>query len=111
MIAWPAKECDYDSADDYAAAITAVHAAGKEESQECFTKGQYVCALQKNDGLGYAMFQVQEINCSVSALLHAPHETGVLKHYPPGMYALVAFSKLMPGVSHFFNTRFNIRFL
>jgi hypothetical protein len=55
--------------------------------------------------------KVHEVECSVTALLRGAHDTGVLKSYPPGMYALVEYCKLMPGVSHFFNTRFNIRFL
>jgi hypothetical protein len=71
-----------------------------------------VCAVQKNDGLGYAMFKVHEVECSVTALLRAPKETGVLKSYPPGMHTRVEYCKLMPGVCFtFFNTRFNIRFL
>ena len=62
----------------------------------------HLCAVQKNDGLGYAMFKVHEVECSVTALLRAPKDTGVLKSYPPGMYTRVEYCKLMPGVSFIF---------
>ena len=94
MIVWPAKECDYDSGEDYKPDTR----ASDRPSVEKFKKGQYVCAVQKNDDLGYAMFKVHEIDCQVTALLRGPHETGVLKSYPPGMYALVEYCRLMPGV-------------
>jgi hypothetical protein len=100
MIKWPAKDCDYDSGEDY----TPDTRARDRPSVEQFKKGQYVCAVQKNDGLGYAMFKVHEVDCSVTALLRGPHDTAVLKSYPPGMYTLVEYCKLMPGVCFIFLT-------
>ena len=95
-IDWPEKEVDYDSADDFEPAFD--HKIANAVSVEQFTKGQMVCAVQKNDGLAYALFRVKAVNTSLVPLIKARKGKGVLKTYPPGQFALVEFLQILPGV-------------
>jgi hypothetical protein len=42
---------------------------------------------------------VKDVNVSVTALLKYPDGTGYHKHYKPGVYSLVEFVRILPGVS------------
>jgi hypothetical protein len=39
------------------------------------------------------------VDLPVNALLRAAHDTGVIKYFGPGMYSLVSFCQILPGVS------------
>ena len=95
-IKWPAKEVDYESNDDYEKNFNGdiVNA----DSIEKFKKGQYVCAMQGSDERAYASFLIKDEHSPVTALLRANNKMGYLKHYPQGMYNLVEFVDILPGV-------------
>ncbi len=98
-ITWPAKEVDYESNDDYEKIFNGdiVNA----DSIDKFKKGQYVCAMQGSDEKAYASFLIKGEHSPVTALLRANNKMGYLKHYPPGMYNLVEFVDILPGVCFF----------
>jgi hypothetical protein len=87
---WPAKPADYDSDEDFENMSTTDF-----DSVEQFKAGEYVCLMAQGDPKAYAMFKVQTVNMDVYALHKSPCG---LKHYGPGVYALVQFCHLLEGV-------------
>ena len=54
--------------------------------------------MQGSDEKAYASFLIKDEHSPVTALLRANNNLGYLKHYPPGMYILVEFVDILPGV-------------
>ena len=109
LIEMPKKACDYASGDDYDPADhqDVIQAPNVEK----FKQGQHVVIRQRNDRDAYALCQVKGAPNEALAALQQSAKAGYGKitQYPPGMYALVAYVRTLPTVTHFINIRCYIR--